>query len=70
MNELIDNLEDALRLAQIIEREELLNEINSRKKSDWAEELKKFENGGMAAAGVPGRTMGRTVTERRGGRVY
>ena len=63
-------LKYALRLAQIIEREELLNEINSRKKSDWAEALKKFENGGMVATGVPGKAVGRTVIERRGGRVY
>lgn len=63
-------LKYALRLAQIIEREELLNEINSRKKSDWAEELKKFENGGTVGAGIAGRAMGRTVTERRGGRIY
>ena len=61
-------LKYALRVAQILEREELAQAV--RHKSDWDEELAKYKNRVPArsvAAGAGGR--GRTVTARRGGRI-
>lgn len=64
-------LKYALRVAQILEREELAQAV--RHKSDWDAELEKYKNR------VPARHMGdrrngaqrgRTVTARRGGRIY
>lgn len=61
-------LKYALRLAQIMEREELMAEIHGRKKSDWAEELNRYRDGAPARGGTGG--GGRTVTARRGGRRF
>ena len=61
-------LKYALRVAQILEREELAQAV--RHKSDWDTELAKYKNRAAAphraaAAGAGGRT----VTARRGGRI-
>ncbi len=62
-------LKYALRVAQVLEREELAQAV--RHKSDWDEELERY---GSRTTG--GRTPrmggghGRTVTARRGGRIY
>lgn len=61
-------LKYALRVAQILEREELAQAV--RHKSDWDAELEKYRNRLPArhmAAGAGGH--GRTVTARRGGRI-
>ena len=63
-------LKYALRLAQIIEREELLEEISGRNKSDWETELAKYRDAGPSmrrSAGMA--SAGRMVTARRGGRI-
>lgn len=63
-------LKYALRLGQLIEREELLTEIHGRNKSDWAAALDRFRDKKTAApAGIGGGT-GRLVTTRRGGRRF
>lgn len=62
-------LKYALRLAQIIEREELLEEIHGRQKSDWDEKLEKYRTGYAyyhARAAVGNRMTG----SRRGGRIF
>lgn len=61
-------LKYALRVAQILEREELAQAV--RHKSDWDAELAKYKNRAAAPhrAAAPG-AGGRTVTARRGGRI-
>lgn len=63
-------LKYALRVAQILEREELAQAV--RHKSDWDEELEKYKNR-VPARHTGDRTgngqRGRTVTARRGGRI-
>lgn len=54
-----------LRLAQIIEKEELLASI--RRKSDWDDELAKYE--GTESPTYSRHAAGRLVTARRGGRI-
>ena len=54
-----------LRLAQILEKEELLASI--RRKSDWDEELARYEGADSLLAGR--HAVGRLVTARRGGRI-
>lgn len=63
-------LKYALRLAQIIEREELLEEINGKKKSDWEEALSIYREGAARTNGMRAAGGGRMVTARRGGRIY
>lgn len=62
-------LKYALRVAQILEREELAKAV--RRKSDWDEELARYQNG-TGSSGMPrvGGGHGRTVTARRGGRIH
>lgn len=64
-------LKYALRVAQILEREELAQAV--RHKSDWDAELEKYRNRvpvrHMGDRGT-GTQRGRTVTARRGGRIY
>lgn len=62
-------LKYALRVAQILEREELAKAV--RRKSDWDEELTRYQNG-TGSSGMPrvGGGHGRTVTTRRGGRIH
>ena len=63
-------LKYALRLSQIIEREELLTEIHGKNKSDWAAALDRYRDKRTAVpAGIGGGT-GRLVTTRRGGRRF
>lgn len=59
----------ALRLAQLIEREELLTEIHGRNKSDWASALDRFKENKVAPPISTG-SSGRLVTARRGGRRF
>ncbi len=62
-------LKYALRVAQILEREELAKAV--RRKSDWDEELARYQHKG--GAGMTPRMSGghgRTVTARRGGRIH
>ena len=59
----------ALRLAQLIEREELLTEIHGRNKSDWASALDRFKENKVAPLISTG-SSGRLVTARRGGRRF
>lgn len=64
-------LKYALRVAQILEREELAKAV--RRKSDWDEELARYQSGsGSGSRGAPrmGGGHGRTVTARRGGRIH
>lgn len=62
-------LKYALRVAQILEREELAKAV--RRKSDWDEELARYQNkGGTGMAPRMGGGHGRTVTARRGGRIH
>ena len=59
----------ALRLAQLIERAELLTEIHGKNKSDWASALDRFKENKVATPiGTGG--SGRLVTARRGGRRF
>ena len=62
-------LKYALRLAQIIEREDLMEEIHGRQKSDWSEQLEKYR-GAQAAARRAHAGTGRVAAGRRGGRIY
>lgn len=59
----------ALRLAQLIEREELLTEIHGKNKSDWASALDRFKENKVAPPISTG-SSGRLVTARRGGRRF
>lgn len=59
----------ALRLAQLIEREELLTEIHGKNKSDWASALDRFKENKVASPISTGGS-GRLVTARRGGRRF
>lgn len=59
----------ALRLAQLIEREELLTEIHGKNKSDWASALDRFKENKVAPPISTGGS-GRLVTARRGGRRF
>ena len=59
----------ALRLAQLIEREELLTEIHGRNKSDWASALDRFKEDKKTPPISTG-SSGRLVTARRGGRRF
>ena len=64
-------LKYALRVAQILEREELAQAV--RHKSDWDAELEKYKNRVPArhtGDRGTGAQRGRTVTARRGGRIY
>ena len=62
-------LKYALRVAQILEREELAKAV--RRKSDWDEELARYQSGsGSRGAPRMGGGHGRTVTARRGGRIH
>lgn len=64
-------LKYALRVAQILEREELAQAV--RHKSDWDAELEKYKNrvpARHAGDRAGGTQRGRTVTARRGGRIY
>nr|DAL36598.1 MAG TPA_asm: large terminase [Caudoviricetes sp.] len=62
-------LKYALRVAQILEREELAKAV--RRKSDWDEELARYQNGtGSGVTPRMGGGHGRTVTARRGGRIH
>lgn len=64
-------LKYALRVAQILEREELAQVV--RHKSDWDTELEKYRNRVPArhtSDRGSGTQRGRTVTARRGGRIY
>ena len=62
-------LKYALRVAQILEREELAKAV--RRKSDWDEELARYQSGsGSRGAPRMGGRHGRTVTARRGGRIH
>ena len=63
-------LKYALRLSQIIEREELLTEIHGRNKSDWAAALDRYRGKRTAAPTGTGGGTGRLVTTRRGGRRF
>mgnify|MGYP006962936766 FL=1 len=62
-------LKYALRVAQILEREELAKAV--RHKSDWDKELERY-GGGTSGGRTPrmGGGHGRTVTARRGGRIH
>ena len=64
-------LKYALRVAQILEREELAQSV--RHANDWDAELEKYKSASPKAT-QPGRTgaggHGRTVTARRGGRMF
>ena len=62
-------LKYALRLAQLIEREELLTEIHGKNKSDWASALDRFKENKVAPPISTGGS-GRLVTARRGGRRF
>lgn len=61
-------LKYALRVAQILEREELAKSV--RRKNDWDSELARYQTG-SGSSGTPrmGGGHGRTVTTRRGGRM-
>lgn len=59
----------ALRLAQLIEREELLTEIHGKNKSDWASALDRFKENKVVLPISTGGS-GRLVTARRGGRRF
>ena len=59
----------ALRLAQLIEREELLTEIHGKNKSDWASALDRFKENKVAPPISTG-SSGWLVTARRGGRRF
>lgn len=59
----------ALRLAQLIEREELLTEIHGKNKSDWASALDRFKENKVTPPISTGGS-GRLVTARRGGRRF
>lgn len=62
-------LKYALRVAQILEKEELAKAV--RRKSDWDEELARYQHkGGAGMTPRVGGGHGRTVTARRGGRIY
>lgn len=62
-------LKYALRVAQILEKEELAKAV--RRKSDWDEELARYQHkGGAGMTPRMGGGHGRTVTARRGGRIY
>lgn len=62
-------LKYALRVAQILEREELAKAV--RRKSDWDEELARYQHkGGAGMTPRMGGGHGRTVTARRGGRIH
>lgn len=62
-------LKYALRVAQILEREELAKAV--RRKSDWDEELARYQHkGGTGMTPRMGGGHGRTVTARRGGRIH
>lgn len=62
-------LKYALRVAQILEKEELAKAV--RHKSDWDKELERY-GGGTSGGRTPrmGGGHGRTVTARRGGRIH
>lgn len=62
-------LKYALRVAQILEKEELAKAV--RRKSDWDEELARYQHkGGAGMTPRMGGGHGRTVTARRGGRIH
>lgn len=62
-------LKYALRVAQILEREELAQAV--RRKSDWDKELERYGSGtGSGRTPRMGGGHGRTVTARRGGRIH
>ena len=64
-------LKYALRVAQILEREELAKSV--RHTSDWDAELERFKGAGKSTAltaHTAGAGRGRTVTARRGGRMF
>lgn len=62
-------LKYALRVAQILEREELAQAV--RHKSDWDKELERYGSGtGSGRTPRMGGKHGRTVTARRGGRIH
>lgn len=62
-------LKYALRVAQILEREELAQAV--RHKSDWDKELERYGSGtGSGRTPRMGGGHGRTVTARRGGRIH
>lgn len=62
-------LKYALRVAQVLEKEELAKAV--RHKSDWDKELERY-GGGTSGGRTPrmGGGHGRTVTARRGGRIH